>query len=267
MFAGNKAFRARYVYLEPARMTAPAGSGGDATFLSLRDGGSVVTQHFYQTRVAQPADIAVGKLVIMPHINRNGVYVAPETRDKAHKTRWWLARVSSVASADAGYVIVSGGYKIATNALRVIEGDTSPTVTIGGAEDGHYLTGNHWIVVPKGLPEQRYRYGFVGAPIQPPTAQTKDDGNFINLSTGEVGWNKGFMTRPAQQADLQVGTFAFMPHINRNGVYQAPDSRLKSLTTRWWVAKIVDTSELYKGVVEVAGGYKIAAAAIRVQAN
>ena len=267
MFAGKKAFTARYEYVFAARMTGQPGAGGDATFLSLNDGGELVTQHYYQTRAAQPGEVAVGTMVIMPHINRDGVYVAPETRDKAHKTRWWLARVTSVASADRGYVIVSGGYKIATNALRMVEGDTSPTVSVGGAEDAHYLKDEHWVVVPKGLPAKRYVYGFVGAAIQAPTAETKGDGHFISLQDGAIGWNKGFKTRPADKADLQVGTYAFMPHINRDGVYQAPESRLKSLSTRWWVAKIVDTSELYKGVVEVAGGYKIAAAAIRVQAN
>ena len=156
-------------------------------------------------------------------------------------------------------MLVSGGFRVAVSALRAIEGDTSAGVQLGGAEDAHFVRADHWLVSDKPLPAQGWQWVDLAVALKNPSAATKREGQFMRTGDGWILWTAhAHRTRPATQADLKVGGFAFMPHVKKNSVYGAPSSRKVALGSRWWVARIVDTSELYKGVVTVAGNYKVA---------
>jgi hypothetical protein len=254
-----------YIYLEPSRQTGPANSAGEATFLTLRQGKDLTTRHAFRTRPAHDEDLAVGALAVMLHRKEGQIYRAPSTRKEAQSHTWWLARIVSVASVDQGFVVVSGGYKIAPNAVRVVEGDDSPRVTVSSEADAHFLSPDHWIVADRELGNRKYVYAQAAAPIQAPSPATKGEGHFILLDKGAITWSAhAYRSRPATKADMRVGMTVIAFHRKDGPVYAPPRERSEALTGRWWVAKVVDTSSLHRGTVDVAGGYTIRVDAIRV---
>ena len=268
MLVSKKAFEKNYVYLEPARPKGAANSAGESTFMLVRNGRDMTTRHIWQTVPAGPGQLAVGQVVVMFHRNTGHVYRAPETRKEAQSTRWWAARLVSVASADQGFVIVSGGYRVAPNVLRLVQGDDSPTVNVSPQVDQHFLSPDHWIVADRALGNRTYVYAHVAAAVQAPSAQTKNEGRFLLLDSGAFVWSAhAWKTRPATAQDIQVGREVMLLHRNQGSVYRAPKERVEALTTRWWIAKVVDTSELYKGVVSLAGGYSASLDGLRVAAQ
>ena len=261
VLVAKKAYGTGYVYLEAAVQQSQPEASGEAKFMSRRNGETVISRHFHQTRPASVNELSVGRIAVMFHgKKKDGIYQPPPNREKAHSGRWWMARIASVAPASNGYVIVAQGYKIATTNLRYIEGDESPTAVVGGAEDAHFLRDDHWIIGEDKLPDSGYDYVGVGAPIQAPSAETRGEGHFIRTRDGQIMWTEhAWSTRPATKNDIQVGHHIIMFHGKKtNGVYQAPRSRADALSGRWWTAKVVDDSRLYKNVVGVAGGYQIA---------
>jgi hypothetical protein len=271
LFVGDKAWERSYVYVQAAKMTGQPNASGEASFLVLKDGGEVTTPHFYRTYRADPTQLRVGQMVIMLHArDRDRSYRGPKDKEEAQGSNWWMARIISVAPvAQAGRVIVSGGYEIQVDAIRLIEGDEQEAIAVGGAEDAHFLKQDHWIISNDALPAKGYKYAQIGAPIQAPSAQTKGDGHFINLKDGHSTWTKNaWRTRPATEADIQLGTHVFMLHArDRDRSYRAPKDRAEALSGNWWMAKVTDNSELYKGVVTVAGQYRIQLDGVRVIAQ
>lgn len=268
LFAGKKGYDKGYVYVEPARMTAEPGPSGEATFMSVRNGSSLVTGHYWRTRAARPDELSIGVLAVMMHRAKGGFYVAPTTRDEANKRQWWISRIVSNNTLDQGYVVVSGGYKVNADGIRVIVGDESPTVMAANQEDAHFLQAGHWIVSKKALPEKGYSYASLALAVKPPSGETGGEGHFLLTRDGSYQWTRhAWQTRPATEADLRPGAHVFMLHRAKGGLYVAPESRVDALARQWWAAKIVDSSELYKGVVQVAGGYKVAVDGLRVPMN
>jgi hypothetical protein len=267
-FASKREWKHGYVYLDAAAQQSPPDGAGVAKFMSRRDGSEMVTKWFYKTRRAQRNELAVGKMVIMFHDNsRDHIYQAPETRTDALGKKWWMSRIVSVAPLASGnYVLVANGYKVAANNLRYIEGDSSPTITVSGTEDAHFLKDDHWLASEKPLKDRGYQYIDVAAPIQAPTAQTKNEGHFLFLRSGKTLWTAhAWKTRPATQDDMKLGARVFMFHDNsRDKVYQKPADRPSALAKKWWTAKVTDNSTAYKGTVTVDGKYQVAVDAIRV---
>ena len=262
---GKKEYKKGYIYLMPARQTAPANAAGEATFLQLKNGETVTTRHVFKTRPATREELLVGRLATMLHKRKGGVYVPPESREQAQSDRWWLARIISVANKDQGFILISGGYKVDIRGVRLVEGDESPTTSISPQVDEHFLSPEHYIIASKPLPDKNYIYAAVGAPVQEPSPQTNNEGHFVNLHTGEITWTgHAWKTRPATQADLKPGVYAFVLHKRQGGTYVKPSERTQALSDRWWIMKITDTSQLYRGTVGVAGGYTVSADAIRV---
>ena len=265
VFAADKALARGFIYVDAARMVNEPGSSGQAELLAIRNGANLVTEHFWTTRPARTEDLAVGRLAVMIHRSDRGVYRRPRDRREAESNRWWMARIVSLAPLDRGQVVVSNGYVVQADAIRVVDGDSFPTIVVDGQEDAHYLTDSHWIFADKPLPDRNFIYANVGAVIEPPSRRTKNQGHFLDVRTGEALWSgHAWRTRPAGERDVRVGDFVAMVHIGDRGLYRAPKSREEAMGRRWWIAKVVDTSEMFKGVIGVAGGYKVSLDAARV---
>lgn len=270
MFVGKKAWQKRYVYVEAAKMTAEPDASGEAKFLVLKDGAETSSPHFYRTYRPDPSQLQVGQMVVMLHAKSGKVYRAPKDKEDALGKRWWLTRIISLAPlAQAGEVIVAGGYKVRAEALRLIEGDEKETVVVKGTEDAHFLTPEHWLISKNKLPNKGYKYATIAAAIQPPSAQTKGDGHFVDLNDGHSVWTKNnWRTRPATKQDIKLGKHVFVLHAkDQDGNYRAPRSRSEALSKRWWIAKVTDDSELYKNSVTIAGKYRANLDGLRVIAE
>lgn len=69
----------------------------------------------------------------------------------------------------------------------------------------------------------------------------------------------------ALKDELKIGLQVIVPElIGGNGLYRAPDTKEEARNGAWFVAKITDVPDMYKGYVTVSGGYKVAFDALRV---
>jgi len=261
----DKDLNAAWIYVEPATAKGEV-VDGEASFFNLREAKDEVTAYHWLTRPATDADLQVGRRIFLLHQRDGDLYRSPKTRQEAMSTRWWMTTIASTAALPHGELLVTGGYKVSRDAIRVADALPAAGVSadLANGEDAHFLTAGHWLVADKPL-TAKWMYAEVAAPIKEPSAATKGDGQFISLRDGKVAWSKhAWRTRPATQADLKPGTQVFMVHERDGQSYRKPKDRIEGLTHRWWTAKIIDASQLYKGMVTVGGGYVVNVDALRV---
>lgn len=263
LFVGDKAFDHGHFSVYPAVMQEQPSSSGEAKFVRRDNGQTVSSSHYWSTHVASADEVLVGKLAIFPTTMEQGIYRVPQTTKEANR-RWLLARIVNVANKPDGYVITSSQLRVRTDAIRVIEGDKSPTVAVSGAEDSQFLKEGHWLIGSQPLPKRGHKSVYPAAAVKLPSPQTKGEGQFYNLSTGELVWTaNAWQTRAADKDSLKVGQVAFFYTGLDHGVYQPPPERRRAMG-RWLVAKISDTSQLYKGVFTGGGRLQVTVKAARV---
>jgi hypothetical protein len=123
-FAGRQALPEKnYIYIDPAVPVSPDEplKGGEGRFVLTDSGQILQTANAWQTRMAKPADLKKGQLVIAPHIKDGTTYRAPKTRAEALASRWWVVKISDTKTSTKGTVGVEGGFLVATDALRVVK--------------------------------------------------------------------------------------------------------------------------------------------------
>ncbi len=268
VFVADSAFDSGYITVSLAKQTGQANAQGEADYLKIASGENIHTKYMWQTRPATDADIQVGRMAISLDVQENGVYRAARTRDDAKSnSQWFLARIINVDNKAQGYVIVSGPYKVAVGGIRVPVKDDSPSVVISGPEDKHFIHDDYWFVGDADLPASGYINVRVAVAVKPPTKETGNEGQFILIPSGKIVWSKyAWKTRIASKDELKTGVYAFMLDTQRDGVYRAPESREDAFGgSQWFAAKIVDTGQMYKGVLGVAGGYNVAPEGMRVR--
>jgi hypothetical protein len=267
LLVGDEAFRSGYLTVKVGKQVSPPNPSGEAMYMILQNGENKSSRFAYRTHKAAPEEVVIGALVAaLDTTNDQSIYRAPNDRQEASQYNWFIARIVSVDPASQGYVIVSGGYRVALSALRIVEGDDGPRLTAPGPEDAHFLKPEHWMVGNDPLPTSNYTTVRAALAIQPPSPQTKNEGEFLLTTNGERVWSPhAWRTRLATPADIKLGAYVVaLDTTNDHSVYRAPSSREETLQYNWFVAKITDTSESYKGVVTVSGGYRVAVNALRV---
>lgn len=267
VIASARAYEKGYIWAVAAVQQNQADSDGTATFMSRKDGKELVTKNYWITRPAQVDELAVGQLVAHFEGHRKDrIYYPPQNSEKAHGDDWLVSRIVSIDSIGQGFVYTANGHQVHVTNIRLVEGDESPTAVVAGPEDEHFLHDNHYIVSERPLPAKSYTWAKLGVAVREPSAQTRGEGHYILTKDGNILWTaNGWKTRKATEADLQVGAHVFYFEGSRkNKVYQAPPDRLKVLSDDWLIGKITDNSQLYKGVVTVAGKHAVAVDNVRV---
>ena len=103
-------------------VNGPAGhTKGEAEFMKIRDAKQFWTAHFWQTRIAAQSELRLGlQVIIFEGHHRGSVYLAPQSKERARGSSWFMARITDTSDLYKGYVTVSGNYKVAVDNLRVI---------------------------------------------------------------------------------------------------------------------------------------------------
>ena len=266
----SEPFEQGYVSAHVGKQTAPPNAAGEATFMMLGDGSTKTSRVAYKSHRAAPQEIVIGTLVAaFDHSGSNNVYTAPTSRQDVMQGAWFVARIVSVDPVAQGHVVVSNGYKVSTDNLRVVEGDDGPRLQAPGAEDATFVKPEHWMVGDSALPATGYTATHLALAIQPPSDKTRNEGEFLITQTGARKWTKNaWRTRAATAGDVKVGAYVFaFDASGSDNVYRAPQDRIEALNGNWFVAKVTDTGEAFKGVVTVSGGYRVAIKGLRVPAN
>ncbi|MBW2264475.1 MAG: hypothetical protein JRG91_21120, partial [Deltaproteobacteria bacterium] len=169
LFAGKAAYTHGTLYVEPVIEIAPPGSTGKGTFRLVRTGKTLETAHFWKTHKADKGEIKVGVIALVNNRKDDqGIYAAPGTVKQAYDHRWWAARIVSVKPLEPkGFVWVAGGYKVDADAIRILEGDDSPALTIEGDEDAHFIQADHWVSGTSPLKDKGHTYVSISAAVSP----------------------------------------------------------------------------------------------------
>ena len=90
--------------------------------------------------------------------------------------------------------------------------------------------------------------------LQAPGAQTKNEGQFMQVPDGKETWAKYYYrTRIATSSDIRMGAIIIALDVaGDEEVYRAPESKEDARTSPWFMAKITDVSDLHKGFVTVS---------------
>jgi len=138
-------------------------------------------------------------------------------------------------------------------------GSTQTIAAPQGNADAHFVQPDDYFFSDDALEDYRWAYVKLGKLSTAPTPETKNQAQFMNTSTGKLEWAKWWArTRIATKADLALGTEVICFDSNNNGeVYMPPTSNQSARTDSWFLARITDTSELFKGYVLVTDGYKV----------
>jgi len=132
--------------------------------------------------------------------------------------------------------------------------------------DAHYIQPSDYFISDREFPNQGWIYVYLAKVVTAPTAQTKNEGQFMKVHDGKEIWTKyHWKSRIATKADIRIGAIviSFDDNIIDN-VYMAPKNKDQARNGQWFMGKIIDTTDLYKGYVTVAGGYKVDVNNIRI---
>jgi len=134
------------------------------------------------------------------------------------------------------------------------------------AEDGHYIQADDYFIQRHSLEGHTWIWVELAKMVNAPAANTKGEAEFMKVRDGKNYWTNHFWrTRRASQDELRLGlvVVAFNDH-RRNDVYGAPEKKDRARGGGWFMARITDTSDLYKGYVTVSGNYKVGLDNLRV---
>jgi hypothetical protein len=131
-------------------------------------------------------------------------------------------------------------------------------------DDDHYIDSDHYFITKEKL-TQGWIYVTLATLKTPATVQTKNEAEFLTVRDGEEVWTKlYYKTRIADKSELKRGLEVILCEIGDGEVYRAPANKDEALQSGWFMSKITDVSDMFKGYVSVAGGYKIKLDNIRV---
>lgn len=120
-FYSKEAFKSGWIYVRLGKMVQPATkqTKNEALFMDVIEGNEVWTKNYWSTRKAEKADIKMGAIVIIFDAPDGDIYVAPQRKQEARTGGWFMAKITDLSDLYQGAVMVSGGYKISVDNLRV----------------------------------------------------------------------------------------------------------------------------------------------------
>jgi hypothetical protein len=135
-----------------------------------------------------------------------------------------------------------------------------------GGDDDHYIQSDDYFSGDEAFMTQAWIWVYLAKMTTPPSASTKREAEFMKIRDGNKVWTKiHYKTAIARKSDLKLGTLiiAFNDN-NSNDIYAAPDSKENSRGGAWFMGKIIDMTDLFKGYVTVAGNYKVSMKNLRI---
>ncbi len=144
--------------------------------------------------------------------------------------------------------------------------ETGSAGSAEAGEDEHYIQSDDYFISEEAFTSQAWIYVSLAKMVTQPSASTKREAEFMKISDGNKVWTKNYYkTVIAKKNDIKLGTVVISFNDNQQiDVYSAPVSKESSRGGAWFIAKIIDVTDLYKGFVTVAGNYKVSPKNLRV---
>lgn len=126
-----------------------------------------------------------------------------------------------------------------------------------GDEDDHYIGADKYFVGNEKL-KGPWMYVQLATMKTPASAKTKKQAEFLLVRDGAEMWSEFYWkTRILAENEIKIGVVVIAFEASDGDVYRAPESKDEAIQNNWFMAKITDVSDLYKGYVTVSGGYKV----------
>jgi len=179
----------------------------------------------------------------------------------------------SYGTAQAGFMdevdkLVTGGQEVREQVAPAQE-DSSPqprheAPTAG--EDRHYIQTDDYFISEHPMGDSAWIYVTLSKMTTPPKKQTKGEAEFFKIKDGNNLWTRYYWrSRVARPEEIRLGTTMIMFEGNSlHDAYQAPGDKASARSNNWFMAKVTDISDLYKGYITVSGGYKVNPKNLRV---
>ena len=132
------------------------------------------------------------------------------------------------------------------------------TVSAGeGEEDDHYIGSDKYFISNEKL-NGPWMYVQLATMKTPASAKTKKQAEFMLVRDGAEIWTEFFWkTRILTEKEIKTGIIVIAFEASDGDVYRAPENKDEAMQNNWFMAKITDVSDMYKGYVTVSGGYKV----------
>ena len=131
-------------------------------------------------------------------------------------------------------------------------------------DDDHYINSDHYFVTKEKF-AQGWIYVSLATLKTPATVQSKNEAEFLIVKDGEEVWTKFYYkTRIATKEELKLGLQVIIFDMNDNDLYRAPANKDEALSANWFMSKITDVTDMYKGYVTVSGVFKVSLDNMRV---
>ncbi len=133
-------------------------------------------------------------------------------------------------------------------------------------EDRHYIQADDFFISEEAMEDRPWIYVNLAKMTVHPSTKTKGEAEFFRIKDGNKLWTKQYWrTRIARPDEIKLGAMVILFDGNNvNDIYQAPQDKSNARQSNWFLAKITDKTDLYKGYLTVSGGYKVNPKNIRV---
>jgi hypothetical protein len=147
-----------------------------------------------------------------------------------------------------------------------MEGSSATGKDVRIEEDEHYIMPDDYFFSEQAMSGRPWIYVHLGKLVTAPSKNTKGQAEFFQISDGKSIWTKNFWkTTVAAENEMKAGKLVIIFEGNsEEGIYQPPRKKEDARGHSWFMAKIVDLSDTYKGFVTVSGNYKVGLGNLRV---
>jgi len=132
-------------------------------------------------------------------------------------------------------------------------------------DDNHFIQADDYFIQRHGLENRTWIWVELAKMVNAPSGNTKGEAEFMKIKDGKNYWtNHYWRTRIGTQNELQLGLHVIAFNDNHSSTYDAPARKDRARGGNWFMARITDTSDMFKGYVTVSGNYKVSLRNIRV---
>jgi len=141
--------------------------------------------------------------------------------------------------------------------LSVLSSLLIATAPVFADDDEHYISSDYYFITKEKL-TQGWIYVTLATLKTPATPQTKNEAEFMTINSGEELWTKFYYkTRILTKKEIKLGLEVIAFEMMDGEAYRAPENKDEAIHSNWFMAKITDISDMFKGYVTVSGGYKV----------
>ena len=126
-------------------------------------------------------------------------------------------------------------------------------------DDDHFIQTDDFFVSTSAMEKNAYIYVSLSKMVTEPSPRTKGEAEFFKVKDGSSVWSKYFYQSViARDGEIRLGTQVIIFEGRQDdGVYLPPDTKEEARGGTWFLARVTDVTDLYRGYVTVSGNYKI----------